>query len=48
MPTNAHADSRFAHMTAAEVLAETQRMVSRWELEDAARRARNAARLASL
>lgn len=48
MPTNAHATSRFATMTAAEVLREQTRLVAQWELEDAARRARNAAILASL
>lgn len=48
MPTNAHPTSRFASMSAAQVLAEQERMVARYAVEDAARRARNAAILASL
>ena len=48
MPTNAHANSRFATMTAAQVLAAQERMVAAWAAEDAARRVRSAALLASL
>lgn len=48
MPTNAHPTSRFASMSAAQVLAEQELMVARYAREDAARRARNAAILASL
>lgn len=48
MPTTARPTSRFAHMTAAQVLAEQERMLARWDAEDRARRARNAALLASL
>lgn len=43
MPTVLPATSRFATMTAAQVLAEQERMLARWAAEDAARRARNAA-----
>ena len=48
MPTNAHPTSRFATMTAYQVLQEQQRMQERWAAEDATRRARNAAILAAL
>ncbi len=48
MPTNSHASSRFATMTAAQVLAEQDRMLAAWSAEDAARRARNASILAGL
>lgn len=41
-------NSRFSTMTAAQVLAEQQRMLTVWAAEDAARRTRNAALLASL
>ena len=40
--------SRFATMTAAQVLAEQARLLTVWAAEDAARRTRNAAILASL
>lgn len=40
--------SRFATMTASQVLAEQARMLSRYAAEDVARRARNAAILAGL
>lgn len=46
MPTTQ--TSRFASMTATEVLAEQHRMLARWTAEDTARRARNAAILAAL
>lgn len=39
---------RFASMTASEVLAEQAALLARWSDEDTARRARNAALLASL
>lgn len=39
---------RFANMTAAQVLAEQGRMLARYAIEDASRRARNAAVLAAL
>ncbi len=48
MPTNAFPTSRFATMSAAQVLAEQERMVAQWAADDTARRARNAAILAAL
>ena len=45
MPTNTHPDSRFATMTAAQVLQEQDAMLARWAAEDAERRARHAALL---
>lgn len=39
--------SRYAHMTASQVLAEQVRLLDKWALEDAERRARNAAILAT-
>lgn len=48
MPTNAYPTSRYAPMTAAQVLAEQERMLALWAAEDAARRARHAAILAAL
>ncbi len=48
MPTSLPASSRFASMTAVQVIAEQQRLMASWTTEDAARRTRNAARLAAL
>jgi hypothetical protein len=48
MPTNAYPTSRYAHMTAAQVIEEQARMLTQWERDDAERRARNAAILAAL
>lgn len=48
MPTNTHPSSRFATMNLAQVEAELARMATRHAAEDTARRARNAAILASL
>jgi hypothetical protein len=45
--TNLPATNRFASMTAAQVLAEQDRMLTEWAADDAARQARNAALLAS-
>lgn len=42
-PPIAPSDSRFATMTAPEVIAEQDRMLARWAAEDALRRARYAA-----
>lgn len=48
MPTNAHPTSRYATMTAAQVLEEQQRLMARWAAEDAERQARHARILADL
>lgn len=48
MPTTLNPTSKYANMTAAQVLAEQTRQLALWQAEDAARRARNAAILSSL
>lgn len=48
MPTTLTSTSKYANMTASQVLAEQQRQLALWQAEDTARRARNAAILASL
>lgn len=48
MPTSLPASSRFATMSASQVLAEQTRLLATYRAEDAARRARNAAILAAL
>jgi hypothetical protein len=48
MPTTLAPTSRFASMSAAQVIAEQTRMLTLWVAEDIARRARNAAILAAL
>ena len=48
MPTTLPATSRYATMSAAQVLAEQVRLLTIWSAEDTARRARNAALLGSL
>ena len=48
MPTSLPTTSKYAAMSASQVLIEQQRQLDRWAQEDAERRARNAARLASL
>lgn len=40
MPTNAYPNSRYAHMTAAQVLEEQTRLLAQYAAEDAERRAR--------
>lgn len=45
MPTNAFPTSRYATMTAAQVLAETTRLLAQYRAEDAARLAANRAAL---
>lgn len=48
MPTTLHSSSRFATMSAAQVIAEQTRLLAQYAAEDTARRARNAAILAAL
>jgi hypothetical protein len=48
MPTNTHPTSRFAAMSAAQVIAAQQKLLAQYAIEDASRRARNAAILAAL
>lgn len=48
MPTLLPATSRFANLTASQVLAAQQILLARWATEDQARRIRNAAILAAL
>lgn len=48
MPTTLPSTSKYATLSAAQVLAEQHRLMSQWSAEDAARRARNAAILAAL
>lgn len=46
--SDTHNTGRYAHMTAAQVIAEQERLMAVWAADDEARRARNAALLASL
>lgn len=48
MPTTSQPTSRYATMTASQVAATVQELLAQYAVEDAARRERNAARLAAL
>lgn len=48
MPTNTYPTSKYATMSAFQVLQAQQKLLAQWSAEDAARRARNAAILAAL
>lgn len=48
MPAIVTADNRFAAMSAAQIMAEQAVLLAQYAIEDAARRARNAAILAAL